>query len=111
MRFPSEQAFTDAAVELFTMAGWRVHHDRMKQNVQGHAGFYDIVAVRRGYIVFAELKLNETGPRADPEPEQQKWLDAALQPLSDGMVPWPVTVACWHPSDWDRMVAVATGRR
>lgn len=106
VKFPNEAAFTDATIGLFTMAGWRVHHDRMKQNVQGHAGFYDIVAVRRGRVVFAELKMGDK----QPEPEQQLWLDAALQPLSDNMVPWPVVVACWYPHDWDRIVAIATGK-
>jgi hypothetical protein len=106
VKFASEAAFTNATVELFTMAGWRVHHDRLKQNVQGHAGFYDIVAVRRGRVVFAELKM----PGKYPEKEQQDWLDAALQPLGEAMVAMPIISACWYPEDWDRIVQVATSR-
>lgn len=106
MRFPNETAFTDAVVDLFTVAGWRVHHDRLKQNVQGHAGFYDIVAVRRGEVVFAELKM----PGKEPEPEQQLWLDAALQPIGENMTTRHVRSVCWHPDDWDAIVAVATRR-
>lgn len=86
------------------MARWRVHHDRMKQNVQGHAGFFDIVAARRGIVVFAELKM----PGKTLEPEQVKW-SIELNPSLE--LHGCVLVFVWYPADWDFIVEVATGRK
>lgn len=103
MRFVNEAAFTTTTINLFTMARWRVHHDRMKQNVEGHAGFPDIVAVRRGLVVFAELKM----PGKVLEPEQVLW-SIELNPTLERQ---GVRSFVWYPEDWDRIVEIATGRK
>lgn len=94
MKFRSEQAFTDAVIDLFKLYGWRVYHNRgdMRRRVQGHSGFPDLVLARRGVVLFRELKM----PRGHFQPGQQTWL-AAL----DGKT--------WWPADWDEIVKTAIG--
>ena len=88
MRFRNEAAFTDAVIDLAKMNGWLVHHDRMKQNVQGHAGFVDLVLAREGEVLFWELKM----PASKKTELQNLW----QQHLHSTVV---------RPSDWDRVVA------
>ncbi len=116
MNWPNEAAFQDSVVDLAKMAGWLVHHDRMKQNVLGHPGFPDLCLVREGYVIFAELKMDGKEPTED----QQRWLDTALLPLTrlsippetPGHVPEVfVRSVVWHPSDWERIVKILTTRR
>lgn len=80
----------------------------MKQNVLGHAGFPDLCMVRRGRVIFAELKMEGK----EPTDEQQKWLEAGLLPLPDLEQANRVFVkaVCWHPSDWDMIVRILTER-
>ena len=106
VKFASEDAFLNAVVDVAKMAGWMIHHDRLRQNVLGHAGFPDLVLVRRGRVIFAELKRDDK----EPTPEQQKWLDELLEPLSDNMYGSPVESVCWHPADWERIVEILTRR-
>ena len=112
----NEQAFTDSVIDLAKMTGWHVHHDRLKQNVQGHAGFPDLCLVREGDVIFAELKMDGK----EPTEEQQEWLDTALLPLArislppgaPGHVPEVfVRSACWKPSMWEQIVKTLTFRR
>lgn len=108
----TETEFTDNVIELATMAGWLVHHDRLKQNVQGHAGFPDLCLVRNGRVIFAELKLDGKEPTED----QQRWLDMALLPLADvqrvGREDGQVFVKsrCWKPSMWQQIIVELTTR-
>ena len=88
MQFRNEQAFLSAVVDLAKMTGRLVHHDRMKQNVQGNPGFFDLVIAGRGRVLFWELKM----PKGIISQEQMKWLAA---------VPGSRVL---YPSDWDWIV-------
>lgn len=112
MKFVSEEAFTDAVIDLAKMSGWLVHHDRgrMKAHIQGHAGFPDLVLVHpyrdafsrpfRGRVIFAELKM----PAKNLEEHQHEWIRALCMAQ-------PLDVEVWRPDDWDKIVETLTGRR
>ena len=88
MKFASERHFTDAVVDLAKMTGRLVHHDRMKQNVQGHPGFVDLVIAGRGRVLFWELKM----PKGKLTQEQMNWLSR----LPGARI--------LYPSDWEWIV-------
>lgn len=107
VNFRTEEHFTNAAVDLFRMNGWLVHHDRgeMRRHIQGDVGFPDIFAVRLPRagawpltIVAAELKM----PKGIVSDAQKVWL-RTLEARG-------IRAYVWRPSDWDEIVAVATGR-
>jgi len=96
----TEAQFQHAVIELAQTLGWRVAHFRPARTshgwrtpVQGDPGFPDLVMVRAGKIVFAELKSERGKLSAD----QQAWIDATGGYL-------------WRPSDWRQIVAVLHGR-
>ncbi len=99
MIFRSERQFTGAVVDLAKMNGWLVHHDRMRQNVQGTAGFPDLVMVRNGRAILAELKM----PKGKLTPEQALWLVEVRR--VEGL--W---CELWYPGDWDSIVEVLSAR-
>jgi hypothetical protein len=74
---------------------------------RGANGFPDLLMVRRGRMVIAELK-REKGSRVAPA--QQKWLDAlALVAANTPMVERgyrAIEVYLWRPSDWATIVKV-----
>ena len=103
----SEREFQDTVVDLAAFYGWRVHHVRPGMtrsgswltNVQGHAGFPDLVLAHGGRqpgrrpamlpaVIFAELK-------------------TATGRLQHGQVEWQETLTAipgieyylWRPSD------------
>jgi hypothetical protein len=101
VKFRNERAFTDAIVDLAKMSGWLVHHDRgdMRQRIQGHAGFPDLVLVKPGTyrtVIFAELKMSNGKVTTD----QYKWIYA--------LGGW---CCVWRPVDWDRIVKTLTGQK
>ena len=69
-----------------TTLGWRHYHTHRSD--RSPAGFPDLVLVRRGVVVFAELK-RQTGRVS---PAQREWL-ADLK-----ATPNPTYV--WRPGDW-----------
>jgi len=92
-----EDAVTEAdlqaqVLELAALRGWRVFHDHDSR--RNHAGFPDLVLVRRSRLVFAELKTRTGRVR----PAQQEWL-AALEAVADE-ARGHVTVHLWRPGDW-----------
>lgn len=75
----SEAAFQSWVIDMARVKGWRVcHFSDSRKDVGGGrlvgdkdaAGFPDLVMVRRGRLIFAELK-SETRP---VEQEQKDWL-------------------------------------
>jgi len=99
----SEAAFQRTVLEYARLKGWRVAHFRAARRdsggwstpVQGDgAGFPDLVLVRAGVAVFAELK-SARGRLTDT---QQVWLDALriVAACSDSAV----HVHVWRPADW-----------
>ncbi len=104
----TERELQDAVIETARLLGWKVAHWRPARTAHGWrtpvqadgAGWPDLTLVRRGRIVFAELK---TG-RGKLTDEQQQWLDA----LSGCGLETHV----WRPADWTagRIIGALTGR-
>ena len=96
-----ERDFQRAVIDLARLMGWRVHHTRPALTrrgrwltpIQGDAGFPDLVLVRAGRVIFAELKCN--GVR--PTPQQQAWLDALASCAG-------VECYLWTPADWKTII-------
>jgi hypothetical protein len=93
-----EQTVLDLAARF----GWMRAHFRPARTATGGwttpvagdgAGFPDLVLVRRGRILFVELKAG-TGRVT---PEQRRWLDE--------LAATPADVHVWRPEDWDAIVA------
>lgn len=98
----TEAEFQDLVIDYARTVGWLVHHCRPARSgrggwhtpIQGDPGFPDLVLVRAGRIVVAELK-SETGRIST---DQHAWLKA-LDPDPD-VVRCESAVYLWRPSDW-----------
>ena len=88
----SEAAFQAQVEQLARLMGWKLYHTHDSRH--SAAGFPDLVLVRASRLLFVELK--KDGKK--PTPQQQEWLDALCRVHG-------VEVYCWHPSDWDAVVA------
>jgi hypothetical protein len=93
----SERQFQSAVIDMAKVFGWRVahFHDSRRQvkpgvfvGDQAAAGFPDLVMVRRGDVVFAELKTEKGKVKA----EQRSWLEALEEAHQ--------RVHIWRPRDW-----------
>jgi hypothetical protein len=85
-RAMSEAEWQRTVTEYATLRGWRWFHDNDSR--LNRSGLPDLLMVRTGRIVFAELKSEKGRVR----PEQQDWLN-------------DLEVCCveaylWRPSDW-----------
>lgn len=91
----SESDYLEQVIEYAEILGWLVYHVFETRNYakRTSSGFPDLVLVKDGRIIFAELK-RETGKVS---PAQQVWLDA-LVPCSE--------VYVWRPSDWETVERV-----
>ena len=99
----TEGEFTTQVIELAQAYGWQVCHFRPARTargwrtaMQGHAGFPDIVAVRYGRKVGAELKVGSNKPTE----QQLLWLHH-----------WGADGYLWYPSDWQQIEDVFSGRK
>lgn len=81
----TEREFSQSIVDAARTLGWRVY--RTWTSLHSPKGFPDLCMVRRGRILFAELK-TDTGKVT---PDQQAWLDD-LRAVG-------VEVYLWRPSD------------
>jgi hypothetical protein len=94
----SEAEFTQALRKQATWQGWLFYHtgDSRKSD----RGFPDVVMVRQGRLVFAELKVREEKLRKD----QAIWIEAlrvASSALSAFTGPTrSLEVFVWRPADW-----------
>lgn len=88
----NEKQFLQALRDLARLLGWMEYHTYDSR--RSTAGFPDLVLVRNGRIIFAELKVN----RNRPTPAQQAWMEA-LRSCPQ------VEVYLWTPQDWDGIVA------
>ena len=104
----TEKQFQAAVVEYAELNGWLVYHtyDSRRSN----PGFPDLVLVRDGWLVFAELK-TEKGVVSR---KQREWLEA-LAAVSwrlstrPGYEPALILARIWRPSDWPQ-IEQALGR-
>ena len=105
MKKYNEAAFTTQVIQLAQFCGWRVAHFRPARTatgwrtaVQGDGkGFPDLVMIRNGALIVAELKM----PGGKPTQEQIEWLKA-FDSIGCGRV------NTWTPDDWpeiERMLA------
>jgi hypothetical protein len=96
----TEAGFTTAVIALARLHGWVVNHQLPLRTArgwatgtQGDVGFPDVIAVKGGRLIIAELKV-KTAVR----PEQDIWLNRfAAVPGAE--------VYVWRPVDWNRIVA------
>ncbi len=89
-----EATFLGQVRAFAVLHGWRVYHTHDSR--RSEPGFPDLVMVRKGRLVFAELKAE--GGRF--RPGQKDWL-ADL-----GDVGAPVAAYLWKPSNWDAIEEV-----
>ena len=96
VRTPVREAeFACQVIALAKLHGWRVMHQRPARTlhgwrtaVQGDAGFPDVVLLRDGVLIVAELKADD----GRLTPEQAAWLDAfRLAGIGGGV---------WRPRNW-----------
>lgn len=108
----TEAEFTRQVIELAQHLGWRVAHFRPAQTSKGWrtavsgdgAGFPDLVMVRDGRLIFAELKVGKN----KLSPQQDEWL-RELQGVLFRRVPSgnhaggvnSVMAVEWRPDDWE----------
>jgi Holliday junction resolvase len=86
----SEDELLSCVIECAILTRWRVYHIRNSKRgiVQGHTGFPDVVAVRDGRVLVAELKSAKGRLTA----EQAEW-------LTDWRAAGAL-VFVWRPDDW-----------
>ena len=94
----TEKGFMGAVVSFAKLHGWTPYHTHDSR--RSDAGFPDLVLVRSGQLVFAELKAG----RNEPSKAQTTWLGLLAT------VPG-VTVRLWYPKDWAEIERVLGARR
>jgi hypothetical protein len=87
----SESEFMTAIIDEAKRTGWLVYHTHRSD--KSEAGFPDLVMVRQGRMVVAEVK--RVG--GTPTMEQVRWL------LDMARVPG-IEVYCWDAADFDKVV-------
>jgi hypothetical protein len=87
----SEKELLESVVEYAKTQGWLVYHvfDTFHHAKLLSRGFPDLVLVRDGKLIFAELKAQK-GPVT---PDQKKWLLELMEVIG-------VVTYLWRPSDW-----------
>lgn len=95
----TEAGFQAAVVQLAELHGWRWWHDNDSR--RNKSGFPDLVLVRDGVLIFAELK-SETGRVS---PAQTEWI-GALEAVAMSGIEGVVEVHVWRPRDWESIVKV-----
>ena len=119
----TEAQFQRSVIELAQLNGWKVAHFRPAQNGKGAwrtpvaadgAGFPDLVLVKDGRLIFAELKTNTGRVR----PEQKSWFDELCMVGLDsagchecGGVRIFYDAVIWRPRDWDDILATLNTRK
>ena len=98
----SERQFERAVVEYAQLNGWLVYHtfDSRRSN----PGFPDLVLVRDGELIFAELKTEKARLSA----AQLDWLAALAwveQSITEGCSR-PIKVTTWRPRAWPEIEKV-----
>lgn len=88
----SEREFMDTITAYAKLRRWEWYHTF--NSMHSRKGFPDLVLVRDGRLVFAEVK-RQTGSVSD---EQQYWIDLLTAAGAEAYV--------WRPSDWEQVKAV-----
>lgn len=99
----SEKSFQATVTEAARVLGWRVYHTFNSR--RSSPGFPDLVLVRNGRLVFAELK--SEGGRV--RPGQIGWLQdltEVVEHLGAAGAHGHVEVYSWRPRDWPQVSEV-----
>lgn len=88
----TEKQFMDAVLELAEVLGWLCYHTHDSRD--SRAGFPDIVMLRRGKMIVAELKRS---PKDRMTPAQSTWL---LEFAKVGHPSHSISAYRWDPTDW-----------
>jgi len=104
----SEEDFAGAVVDLALSCGWKVKREPpWRPACRKHdsaVGFPDLVLVRDGRLIFAELKAEKA---KKPSEAQLEWIDALEHHDTRGiMQEHHYGVFVWRPSDWDEIEEV-----
>ena len=92
----TEAVFQGLVLDMAETFGWEVFHDGDSR--RSNAGFPDLVLVKDGRIIFAELK-REKG--AYPSKAQMNWLALLGQAAGDN-----VMAVLWRPSsNWQEVLS------
>lgn len=89
----AEKDFQQGVMDFAKLRGWRTYHPY--RSTRSTPGFPDITLVRRGRLIFAELKA-ESGTLSA---HQKEW-------LQDLRNVHGVEVFVWRPSDWPEIERV-----
>lgn len=92
----TEAQFQRQVTDLLTLYGWLWTHTSDSRTVQGDPGVPDVLAVRDGRILFAELKATSGRLRR----EQRDWLARLVAVRGN------VEVYCWRPANIERIIEV-----
>jgi hypothetical protein len=100
----TEDQLLDSTIDLARVLGWLAHHCRPARTdkgwrtpVQGDPGFPDLIFVRDGWLIAAELK-SQTGRVAAG---QSLWVDRLDEvSLRAGRPSGGLLVVVWRPVDW-----------
>ncbi len=101
----SERDFQNRVVELARLRRWLVYHTHDSR--RSDPGFPDLVMVRGGVLVFAELKSVRGRTTAD----QREWLAELRSVQATTGMPGSyevVKVHVWRPADWPEIVKALT---
>lgn len=96
MKAETEAGFMKAVVQYAKLKNWLVFHDTDSR--KNPAGLPDLVLLRGGRLVFAELKTR----RGRVREAQRAWLDA-LGPVAAASG-GAVAVSLWRPADWPEIL-------
>lgn len=95
----NERAFIEHVRRLAIEGGWLYYHTY--RSTRSAPGFPDVVMVKGGFVIFAELK----DERGKPSAEQQLWLatltKAARPPAGNRLA--TVEVYLWRPRDFEQI--------
>ena len=91
----TEKEFMAQVIQLAKLCGWMVYHTHDSRH--SCAGFPDLVLLRRGVLIVAELKIGDKQPTT----LQQDWLREFARAN--------VNSFCWRPDDWPTIEAFLKG--
>ena len=96
----TERQLTRAIVELATLRGWMVHHTADSRSLRTHhPGLPDLLMVKGGRAIAAELKVG----RRKPTEAQLSWLEALADVPGVEAHLW--TDALWHDGTVDAVLS------
>lgn len=101
----SEADFKKQVIDTAQALGWLVHSDPDSRQVQGNPGFPDLVLVKDGMVIFAELKRNG----AHLQKVQFKWMDALQQYTGKFTFGHSPRIDVWRPGDYENIKRLLGG--